>query len=769
MKVKLFHIFIFLIASFGFAQQPVTIQLTEKDGSPDIEFYDLLEDKKGFIWFAADKGLYRYDGKNFTNFTHPKKRGLSVFGLYQDDNGNIWCNNISGQFFYVQNNKLILFTDLKDELRGQLPEFIVKEKELITFSEKGIFKINTATKERIQIKDKASNTHNYKSPFLFDNQLYFSLDSQIKSIDKNSVHSEFVFTSSDIVPKNNSFCNLGNSLLFTSLFNNQQHFYLKDKNSSFKKIQVPTQLIDKTIVRILKEDNLIWFCTNQGIIVCSWNENAIIYKSTYLPNEFITKAVKDRSNNFWFSSLRNGIFVMPNIHIKKIQLAENLQNISSLEVINKNHLVFGTSNGFIGTMNTKTFQQSISQLPSKTKIWQILYNQNFNSLFISQEAQSHVWNLNDGKMYGVPYFTASKAMVITKNNAILNAGYDRASIMQNPFDRIQQPSQITPLRTPNFINKSVTIPIVDIRKKRAYTCFYSSKNNTNYVSFIDDLIQFSPSNKQSIIRHKNQPIFAIDMAETNDGTLWISTFEDGILGIKNKIVFYNLTTQNGLLSNETGKLKSDGNQLWIATQKGLQVFDIKNSSFKSITKNDGLESYNISDIEIAENHVYVSTNKGIYIIEKNKSFKNLLAPEIYFTGVSIQDKLTELQDKYKLSYDKNAVKISFNCNGFQSAESITYQYRLLGLNDKWLPLEKEIDFVRYSSLPSGNFTFQVKAKNSNGVQSSPIAIDITIEAPFWQKWWFYLGVSLTMFSLIWFYFRTRLKRLENENKKLNKS
>uniref|UniRef100_UPI004047634E two-component regulator propeller domain-containing protein n=1 Tax=Flavobacterium sp. TaxID=239 RepID=UPI004047634E len=117
MKKTILYLLLFCCA----IQQPVTIQLTEKDGLPDIEFYNVLEDKNGFIWLAADKGLFRYDGKSYLNLNHPQKRGLSVFGLYEDSQGRIWCNTISGQFFYIQNGKMILFTDLKDELKGQLP------------------------------------------------------------------------------------------------------------------------------------------------------------------------------------------------------------------------------------------------------------------------------------------------------------------------------------------------------------------------------------------------------------------------------------------------------------------------------------------------------------------------------------------------------------------------------------------------------------------------------------------------------------------------
>ena len=74
-------ILLFFAYQIFFGQHPLHVQLTEKDGLPDIEFYSIVEDKKGFIWLAANKGLYRYDGKEFKNYTHPEKRGLSVFGL----------------------------------------------------------------------------------------------------------------------------------------------------------------------------------------------------------------------------------------------------------------------------------------------------------------------------------------------------------------------------------------------------------------------------------------------------------------------------------------------------------------------------------------------------------------------------------------------------------------------------------------------------------------------------------------------------------------
>ena len=64
--------------------------LTSKVGSPS--FTDVLEDRRGNLWFASsDSGVYHYDGKFFQHFT--SREGLggnSVWCMYEDTAGNIW-------------------------------------------------------------------------------------------------------------------------------------------------------------------------------------------------------------------------------------------------------------------------------------------------------------------------------------------------------------------------------------------------------------------------------------------------------------------------------------------------------------------------------------------------------------------------------------------------------------------------------------------------------------------------------------------------------
>lgn len=61
----------------------------------------IAEDKKGNIWFGdRDAGIWKYDGKQFENFT--KKDGLAndfVLSIYEDSNSELWFGMADGKIY----------------------------------------------------------------------------------------------------------------------------------------------------------------------------------------------------------------------------------------------------------------------------------------------------------------------------------------------------------------------------------------------------------------------------------------------------------------------------------------------------------------------------------------------------------------------------------------------------------------------------------------------------------------------------------------------
>lgn len=90
------------------------------EGLNSYDAFDALEDTKGNIWIASThKGLFRYDGKNFTNFT--VKDGLRhnrTMALYQDKTGGVWIATQGGLSFIDEkslSDKNIIFQNFTTE------------------------------------------------------------------------------------------------------------------------------------------------------------------------------------------------------------------------------------------------------------------------------------------------------------------------------------------------------------------------------------------------------------------------------------------------------------------------------------------------------------------------------------------------------------------------------------------------------------------------------------------------------------------------------
>ena len=91
-------------------------ELTISDGLSQGMIYDLVQDRKGFIWIATKDGLNRYDGHNFKVFTHDPYNDFSLSdnacsALLIDRRGRLWVGTInkglnlyderSGRFFHI--------------------------------------------------------------------------------------------------------------------------------------------------------------------------------------------------------------------------------------------------------------------------------------------------------------------------------------------------------------------------------------------------------------------------------------------------------------------------------------------------------------------------------------------------------------------------------------------------------------------------------------------------------------------------------------------
>ncbi|WP_290701215.1 histidine kinase, partial [Lacinutrix sp.] len=743
----IFRYFILLFSFFAFqtinAQQPVSIHLTEKDGLPDIEFYDILEDNEGFIWLAADKGLYRYDGKYYELFTNPEKRGRSLFGLTLDQKGRVWSNNLSGQFFYTEGEELKLFKDFENI--NTLVDFNIYNNHLIIKKIKNIEIVDIETKVTV------SELDNRNEAYLVDlnankDGFYFNRN--------NIIHFTNDVTFNKSYPQNSTPIATEKMRGYRKFFEFENRIFYFAQLESTRKSRlysiVETKLIQYTIPKILEYaivvhsyeiNGKLWVLTNNGIFICAIKNKYLSVEEHYFKGLFTTDVLIDKNQNFWVTTLKNGVFVMPNSELKKIKLPKDV-GVNTIEKTTNNELFLATSNHEIFSYNNNNNLLNKTAIEFKNNVSSISYNNIVEDLLMVSTTESVVYNRT--------HKTIKKGkLVSTKSIAVINEDEYLVSM---------------PHALSVYSKTKDTVSV--LRNFRSYGSVINSYRDLAYCNFIDGLgIYNLQTNNYKQIQHNNKPVFASRIAIDDEDIVWVATDGKGVYGFKNDVLTHTLTTKNGLLSHLINVIKPDGNTLWISTDKGLQNYNYRTQKITTINREDGVDSYNITAIEILDDDVFFSSNTGLYKFNKKKILKTRITLQPYFTTVSIQEKDTILKSNYKLKQTESEIRIGFNTNGFQSNNFVNYEYQLEGLNSKWVDVESGLDFVKFNTLPAGKFKFNLRAKNRfQNSYSKLICIGLTVRLPFYKTWWFYLLVLLLSLVFIWMYFSKKTKRL-NANQK----
>ncbi len=739
MRTYLIFFFSFLTVVL-LAQDPSSIHLTEKDGLPDVEIYDIHEDNEGFIWLAADKGLFKYDGKNFTNYTHPEKRGLSVFSIIEDDKGRIWCKNITGQVFYVQDETMHLFYDLNLVRYGEKVQIFFREDKIILMS---LYYHIVVFDNQKKVFEKGTGGENLTSlHFEYQGKFYNTMESCLVEVDPEE-GSTVLFEHQDLNAAGNfnTFLPHNSQTLMYRTVHKNELFVIDIEQQQLTAIELPQELNQLIWANIISLEGFLWFGTNKGMLKYRLENNKLVPVNEFLEDYFVSDILIDKDNNYWVSTLNAGVFVIPNIHVKKYKLLKELTHLKAIKKYKNGRLLLGCFNGSLGSYDP-IYQDYKLINKSNAKISNVLYLENKDYIFSSSDSRG----FSSEQKYKQPFKGYGNLKDISKvsDTSFLLASYNRTEIV-------------------TLTNKAPFMEGRLLNSNRTYSCHYDATTKSYYAGNTDHLRRYDSIFEEHIITYKEKPLFVLDMDQTENNTLWVTTFKYGVLGIKNDSVVAVFDVQKGLPTNKTSFLYAENEHLWVATQEGVVRINTITEEVNVLTQQDGIPSYKIQEITSLGDEVYFASNEGLFSVDKKNVFLERKSPEVYFTSVTIADKDTLLLPSYKLSHDKNRIEIAFHSNGFQTDKNVVYEYKLNQLPDTWETLQGGVNAITFGNLEDGAYTFTVRARNIfNNQVSKPKTISFTVDLPYWERWWFALLLIVCLLLLLALFFRDFQKRKEKQ-------
>lgn len=151
-----------------------------------------------------------------------------------------------------------------------------------------------------------------------------------------------------------------------------------------------------------------------------------------------------------------------------------------------------------------------------------------------------------------------------------------------------------------------------------------------------------------------------------------------------------------------------------------------------------------------------------------KSKKNQEKPEVKISGFRIFEKnhinLLSSNQTLTLDYDQNYFSFDFVALDFSNPAKNLYAYKLEHFDDEWIYTTSKNRIARYTNVDPGNYTFCVKAANSDGIwNETGIRIPLIIKPPFWKTTWFIILEILFLALTIIFIIKYREKKIIEKN------
>jgi signal transduction histidine kinase/CheY-like chemotaxis protein len=124
-----------------------------------------------------------------------------------------------------------------------------------------------------------------------------------------------------------------------------------------------------------------------------------------------------------------------------------------------------------------------------------------------------------------------------------------------------------------------------------------------------------------------------------------------------------------------------------------------------------------------------------------------------------------LQDGARRSYRQNTVTFDFPAPAFRQLALPQYQSRLRGFEDAPAPWSSS-PMRTFTNLPAGAYTFEVRARESNGVLSEPATLSFSVLPPWWRTAWAWTGYGCVAFFMMAGLIRWRVRALRHRNAQL---
>jgi signal transduction histidine kinase/ligand-binding sensor domain-containing protein len=790
--------------------QPIAfLSLTKietKDGLSSPNVRKIIQDKYGFMWFATQDGLNRYDGVRFTQFTSgsidPERTILEsdVYDMTVDEAGGyLWCLTAYGGLskIDIQTNKVVgtffLVTHPVTKNNLWFKCMYLRSGYLYIGTDEGfLLKVNSKDGKVVAIFD----VNRFHRPGGHIDKVYVN--------EAGKVWMMYSKVGILVIDKE-----LKNKLHF---FSNTDLQIYGDDEYQFRDFSI--------------SGDQLFVCSSRGLIDVSLSGDSIV------PHNHLSKSKTGsellRGNLYSITANDGNIFITGNskLYNTSTQLNDIRNIIFSKTYEDRNWLtvtgsVYQTGSvmwigsqygvGYIRNVNTpfSAYFNSMDGADIKIQHSITLCNANDSILVVCSDDGLYFSDHINGviKKFDIPdiYYHAFKgpsdyiiASGLTRGLQVADKN-GRHVILKNVFPEImgiQKDALISSEMYDNSVyfmasQNQKGLYIWDTKEKRIDTINMRSRRvflRSNIINrlFLDSqkLLWIVGDNTVSVYDHKRKRIehlnlinpkthkpisINMDVCESN-GKYWIASYGTGVIELgPDKRVKKIYDANNGINNLGLYKIFPINDSLLIASSNnGLFSLNTNNGKVINYSEEDGLQSDNFEETSgcMSKDFIFFGGIRGYTKIEKRRFAIERSFPRIYYTSINVQlssgvyNSSDLLVKELKIPSSAVEAVVNFSAFDYSGNRKLRFAYNIPELNDKWSLLEQRL--IPLAGMQPGSYTLRVRAMNEYGDLSSPIELTLIFLPKWYQTWWFKSMIALLAMGLLYGLYRYRLAQIRKE-------
>jgi len=739
-------------------------------GMPTVVNY-ILQDKIGYLWFATNSGLYKYDGYSLTSYKHDLNDPNSLIDnsltiLYEDEEGILWVGTWLGiEKFDRINNTFIHYTpnpSLIGNGRSNNVWTICEDNFGMIWigTGDGLYKFNRTNEKFLSLRYNSTDTNSIS-------------DDQFGSIYKDNEGSMWFGTQ----------VGLDRFDFSTGKF---IHYWI-DPNNRNKSFDIASKHRINTIYG--DDSGKLWLGTNGGLV--EFNPKLETF-FTYLfdinsSQNRITSICQDAITGFLWMATREGIFSFDKKSKKFTHYNSEANVISSersgtlwlgtnseIKKVNRikqpfkkysiNNITIAIMNGSEGILWVCTYKEWWKKFDIRKGQF-VPYSFGKDFLYYVYPEGDQAFLKEDGSFYirdtlnNIQFFSGPSNKELntdlsfgwkTKKGYYVGTNGGGLYLFE---PKTQHTTEIRDLKQAPYYIYEDSFGLLWIATSMGKLFYFNQNKNT-----IEEVIS-GTTNLSYLSRKQISQIY-----EDKKSRLWFATIAGLNKYERSTKSFIHFTEKDGLTSNNIlGIVEDDKGYLWLNTSKGISKFDPETNHFKNYDASYGLASATDASYgfgcKTRNGEIYFPGSKGITQFHPDSIKDNPFIPPIVITSFRKFDKPYPFSDEIHLSYDENFISFEFAALSYISAERNQYAYKMEGLDKDWV-YSGQRRYASYPNLDPGKYIFKVKGSNNDGVwNEAGTAITIIITPPWWKTNWAYIFYSILIFSIVYFIWKMQVKRI----------